>query len=233
MASPARPLGYVKLPHSRAETNVHVRSFRVTHFATCVSHQERTCTCVPDRRGRRLITARAVVRLSARSQSQGLYRVCLRCAWHARQYLTLGGMSTRTGPDPRASLRHRPRYGAHRRNFGESATRPELPVLRCPRCSSLLGGAHGTTDGNAVRRGAVGHFIHLHRSRVSANRLGAGRSAEAAINTCPTPKTYVLTTVPATFKRTSRLDSTMVHHQSGHQRFWTSSRPTTCAPRSS
>jgi peptidoglycan-N-acetylglucosamine deacetylase len=30
--------------------------------------------------------------------------------------------------------------------------------------------------------------------------LGA-RSAEAAINTCPTPKTYVLTTVPATFKK--------------------------------
>jgi hypothetical protein len=37
-----------KLLHSRAATNVHVRSSHITHFATRVSHQERTCTCVPD-----------------------------------------------------------------------------------------------------------------------------------------------------------------------------------------
>jgi hypothetical protein len=30
-----------------AETNVYVRSSHFTHFATCVSHRERTCMCVP------------------------------------------------------------------------------------------------------------------------------------------------------------------------------------------
>src|SRR5215218_2572189 len=36
-----------RLLQSGAETNVHARSFHCTHFATCASHQERTCTCVP------------------------------------------------------------------------------------------------------------------------------------------------------------------------------------------
>jgi hypothetical protein len=37
----------VKLPQPGAETNVYVRSSHSTQVATCVSRQERTCTCVP------------------------------------------------------------------------------------------------------------------------------------------------------------------------------------------
>jgi hypothetical protein len=37
----------VILLRAGAETNVYVRSSHAAHVATCVSHQERTCTCVP------------------------------------------------------------------------------------------------------------------------------------------------------------------------------------------
>jgi peptidoglycan/xylan/chitin deacetylase (PgdA/CDA1 family) len=45
------------------------------------------------------------------------------------------------------------------------------------------------------------HFIYAAAVIAPAGSALVARSAEAAINTCPTPKTYVLTTVPATYKK--------------------------------
>ncbi len=50
---------------SAAEPNVYVRSPHFTHSATCVSRQERTCTCVPAEMG---IAPRAVLRRSERTR---------------------------------------------------------------------------------------------------------------------------------------------------------------------
>jgi peptidoglycan-N-acetylglucosamine deacetylase len=87
-------------------------------------------------------------------------------------------------------------------DFGEWATRLELRCYGARVVRRYSGGFMARRMAMRFAAALLGtSFIYTAAVLAPIGSALGARAAEAAINTCPTPKTYVLTTVPATFKK--------------------------------